>query len=152
MKNVHSSDGIAEDMIRSFVQFGAAELHLKTLVEKSEAKLRDGLTEDMDGEVAKLLEYQKQLDEVTELRRSMMLTLFEMYDGDKDAWCLVKHLGMGMITAFEAAQASDFEPKMYELWLKANSQFTKALSEFLGTEITDCAACFADMLKGDKNG
>ena len=152
MKNVHSSDGIAEDMIRSFVQFGAAELHLKTLVEKSEAKLRDGLTEDMDGEVAKLLEYQKQLNEVTELRRSMMLTLFEMYDGDKDAWCLVKHLGMGMITAFEAAQASDFEPKMYELWLKANSQFTKALSEFLGTEITDCAACFADMLKGDKNG
>lgn len=152
MKNVHSSDGIAEDMIRSFVQFGAAELHLKTLVEKSEAKLRDGLTEDMDGEVAKLLEYQKQLDEVTELRRSMMLTLFEMYDGDKDAWCLVKHLGMGMITAFEAAQASDFEPKMYELWLKANSQFTKALSEFLGTEITDCAACFADMLKGDNNG
>ena len=152
MKNVHSSDGIAEDMIRSFVQFGAAELHLKTLVEKSEAKLRDGLTEDMDGEVSKLLEYQKQLDEVTELRRSMMLTLFEMYDGDKDAWCLVKHLGMGMITAFEAAQASDFEPKMYELWLKANSQFTKALSEFLGTEITDCAACFADMLKGDNNG
>lgn len=152
MKNVHSSDGIAEDMIRSFVQFGAAELHLKTLVEKSEAKLRDGLTEDMDGEVSKLLEYQKQLDEVTELRRSMMLTLFEMYDGDKDAWCLVKHLGMGMITAFESAQASDFEPKMYELWLKANSQFTKALSEFLGTEITDCAACFADMLKGDNNG
>lgn len=151
MKNVHSSDGIAEDMIRSFVQFGAAELHLKTLVEKSEAKLRDGLTEDMDGEVAKLLEYQKQLDEVTELRRSMMLTLFEMYDGDKAAWCLVKHLGMGMITAFEAAQASDFEPKMYELWLKANSQFTKALSEFLGTEITDCAACFADMLKGENN-
>ena len=151
MKNVHSSDGIAEDMIRSFVQFGAAELHLKTLVEKSEAKLRDGLTEDVDGEVAKLLEYQKQLDEVTELRRSMMLTLFEMYDGDKDEWCLVKHLGMGMITAFEAAQASDFEPKMYELWLKANSQFTKALSEFLGTEITDCAACFADMLKGENN-
>ena len=151
MRNEHSSDGIAEDMIRSFVQFGAAELHLKTLIEKSEAKLRDGLTEDTDGEVEKLLEYQKQLNDVTELRRSTMLSLFNMYDGDKDAWCLVKHLGMGMITTFEAAQASDFAPELYEMWLKANGEFTKALSEFLGTEITDCAACFADMLKGENN-
>lgn len=150
MKNKHSSDGIAEDMIRSFVQFGAAELHLKTLVEKCEARLRDGLADDADTEVKKLLEYQKQLNSVTELRRSMMLKTFEMYNGDKDAWCLVKHLGTGMITAFEAAQASDFAPELYELWLRSNSEFTKALSEFLGTEITDCAACFADMLKGEK--
>ena len=150
MRNEHSSDGIAEDMIRSFVQFGATELHLKTLVEKSEAKLRDGLVENTDAEVQKLLNYQQQLDSVTELRRSVMLQLYQMYDGDKDAWCLVKHLGMGMITAFEAAQASDFKPELYELWLRANGEFTKALSEFLGTEITDCAACFADMLKGEK--
>lgn len=151
MRNEHSSDGIAEDLIRSFVQFGAAELHLKTLIEKSEARLRDGLTKDTDGEVAKLLEYQKQLNDITELRRSAMIILFKMYDGDKDAWCLVKHLGMAMITAFEAAQASDFAPELYEMWLKANGEFTKALSEFLGTEITDCAACFADMLKGENN-
>lgn len=152
MKNVNSSDGIAEDMIRSFVQFGAAELHLKTLVEKCEARLRDGLTDDADKEVELLLEYQKQLNSVTELRRSTMRNLFSMYDGNKDAWCLVKHLGMGMITAFEAAQAADFAPEFYELWLRANAEFTKALSEFLGTEITDCAACFADMLKGENNG
>lgn len=152
MKNERSSDGIAEDLIRSFVQFGAAELHLKTLVEKSEARLREGLS-DLEKETQMLLVYQDMLEEVTELRRHSMRVLFDLYDnGEKDSWCIVKHLGMAMITAFESAQADDFSAETYELWLNANKAFTKALSLFLGTEITDCAACFADMLRGKENG
>lgn len=156
-KNPNSEIGQAEDMIRSFVQFGAAEIHAKGLYEKATAEMENGYINVEDNEVLqkhleKAEQYRLDIETYANLRRSVTRKLFGMFEGDKDAWCLVKHLGMGMITAFEAAQASDFEPKMYELWLKANSQFTKALSEFLGTEITDCAACFADMLKGDKNG
>ena len=45
MENKHSSDGIAEDMIRSFVQVGCAELHAKTLLEKFSAELENGIVD-----------------------------------------------------------------------------------------------------------
>ena len=34
MQNKHSSDSIAEDLIRAFTQIGNTELHTKTLLEK----------------------------------------------------------------------------------------------------------------------
>lgn len=148
MKNVHSSDGIAEDMIRSFIQFGCSEIHAKTLFEKINAKLNNGLIE-LDEALPKIELYQSLIDKYSELRRGVMLKLFDMYDGDKDVWCLVKHLGIGMFTSFEAYQASDNDARLMEIWLDANSAFTEAMSIFLGIEITDCAACFADMLKGE---
>lgn len=148
MKNPNSSDGIAEDMIRAFVQFGCSELHAKTLLEKTNAELENGMIEP-DKAVELISVYEEQMDAYAELRRGTMKSLFDMYEGDKSVWCLVKHLGIGMYTTFEAYQASDKDEKLYELYIEANKQFTKALSMFLGTEITDCSACFADMLKGE---
>lgn len=148
MLNVHSSDGIAEDMIRSFVQFGSAEMHLKTLIEKTLAKIENPSPDDPDNLTEQLVEYEYQLDEVASLRRKSMLSLFEMYKGNKDAWCLVKHLGIGAMQIFEAYQASDNDAELFNLWEESNKAFTKALCVFLGVEITDCAACFADMIKG----
>lgn len=147
MENPHSSDGIAEDLIRSFVQFGTAEMHLKTLVEKTLAKIENPSPDDPDDLMEQLVGYEDQMEEVASLRRKAMLTLFEMYNGNKDAWCLVKHLGIGAMQIFEAYQASDNDPELYALWVDSNKAFTKALCVFLGVEITDCAACFADMLK-----
>ena len=57
MKNNMSEVGIAEDMIRSYVQFGCAEIHAKGLYEKAMAELENGLVDVEDAEVL-----QKQLD------------------------------------------------------------------------------------------
>lgn len=147
MENPHSSDGIAEDLIRSFVQFGSAEMHLKTLVEKTLAKIENPSPDDPDDLMEQLVGYEDQMEEVASLRRKAMLALFELYNGNKDAWCLVKHLGIGAMQIFEAYQASDNDIELFNLWVESNKAFTKALCVFLGVEITDCAACFADMLK-----
>ena len=147
MENPHSSDGIAEDLIRSFVQFGSAEMHLKTLVEKTLAKIENPSPDDPDNLMEQLVGYEDQMEEVASLRRKAMLALFELYNGNKDAWCLVKHLGIGAMQMFEAYQASDNDVELFNLWVESNKAFTKALCVFLGVEITDCAACFADMLK-----
>ena len=160
MNNIHSSDGMAEDLIRAFVQFGVAELHAKTLVEKAVAELEHGLIDNIDdpdvikSHLEKIDRYSEMVMSYAELRRSTMLYVYEMYDGNKDVWCEIKHLGNAMFTIFEAYQASDNDPALERLWLDANSAFIKALSEFLGKEITDCASCFADMMKEDvdKNG
>lgn len=148
MLNVHSSDGIAEDMIRAFVQFGSAEMHLKTLVEKTLAKIENPVeNDDQDQLLLDLENYEDQMNAAASMRRKVMLHLYEMYNGNKDAWCLVKHLGIGAMQIFEAYQASDNDHELYGLWMDSNKAFIKALCIFLGVEITECAACFADMLK-----
>lgn len=149
MKNVHSSDGIAEDLIRSFIQFGSSELHAKTLFEKENARLNNGLV-DLDEALPKIEMYENLVNKYADLRRKTMLIIYEMYQGDKNVWCLVKHLSMAMFCAFEAYEASNEDPRLLELWIESNKAFTEAMSIFLGTEITDCSACFSDMLKGEK--
>lgn len=157
-RNEHSTSGMGEDIIRSIVQFGATEVHLKTLIEKSEAELENGFIDPTDisaveAQLKKLSEYTEELIEVAQLRRESMLYLFEMYDGDKDAWCLVKHLGIGAMTLFEAWQASDNDPTLYNMMIRANKAFVRAVTRFIGIEITSCSACLSDFLKakGEQN-
>ena len=152
MNNPNSTSGVGEDIIRAFVQFGATEMHLKTLYEKTLAEMENGIINVEDPEVLnkhieKVNSYREELIDVAQLRRRTMLILFEMFDGDKDAWCLVKHLGIGAMTAFEAWQASDDDPELLDLWIDSNKAFTKAVTRFLGAEVGDCAACLSDFLK-----
>lgn len=154
MANIQS-DGAAEDMIRSFVQVGCAEVHMKTLLEKYNAELEEGIIDIYDKEVVdkqleKIEETTKEVNDLAEVRRGIMLRLFDMYSGDKDYWCVVKHLGIGAYTLFEAYQASDDDSELLNLALEANKRFIKALTHFLGVEVTECAACFADILKARK--
>lgn len=151
--NKYSETGAAEDMIRSFVQFGAAEIHAMNLYYKTTAEMDNGLIDIENNEVLqkhldKAEQYRKDIETYANLRRSVMRSLFEMFDGDKDTWCLVKHLGIGAMTIFEAYEASDNNLELLNLAYEANKAFTEALSRFLGIEITDCAACFADAMKG----
>lgn len=148
-ENKHSTSGIGEDIIRAFVQFGATELHLKTLIEKYDAELNNGMVEPHKTQehIETLNQYIEDIKEIAQLRRETMLYLFEMYDGDKAAWCLVKHLGLGAMTLFEAWQASDDDPELLNMAVKANKAFVKAITRFLGTEISDCASCLSDFLK-----
>lgn len=150
-RNELSSSGIAEDLIRAFVQVGCAEGHAKTLLEKCTAELENGLVEhnEIQGQIDHINDLTDEINELAELRRGMMRYLHGMYpEGNKDYWCLIKHLGTASYTAFEVYQASDDDPDLLNLALEANKRFTKALTHFLGTEITECSACLSDFLSG----
>ena len=154
MRNDMSTSGIGEDMIRAIIQFGCAELHAKTLYEKTRAELDNGIvdvndTDTLNKTVEKLDEYRKDVDNYASLRRRSMKALFQMFDGDKDLWCQIKHLGTGAMTMFEAYEASDGDGELLDIAYDANKEFVKAATRFLGMEITECAACFSDMLKGE---
>lgn len=144
-----AADGAAEDMIRSFVQIGCAEVHAKTLYEKALGEL-EGIENDHNKAnelLAQMDDIAEEIDRLASLRRKIMLRLYEMYQGDKNLWCQVKHLGIGAYTLFEAYQASDRDQELLDLAMEANKAFLRALSGFLGIEITECASCFSDMLK-----
>ncbi len=150
MVNPQSSSGIAEDLIRAFVQIGCAESHAKTILEKTTAEMDNGLVEDIQKHIDHMSDVIDEINELAELRRGMMRALRNLYpDGDPDYWCMIKHLGVGAYTAFEVYQASDDDPELLNLALEANKRFVKALTHFLGVEPTDCAACFADAMKGE---
>lgn len=156
MQNKHSTDGLAEDLIRSMLQMACAEMHVKTLIEKAQSEVENGTvntddTEELLTALDGISSLEKDLTSYAQLRREDMLMLYEMYGskGDKTQWCMVKHLGIASMTAFEAYQASDEDPELFNNYTRKNREFIKSLSAFLGVGITDCAACFADMLKGE---
>ena len=155
MKNKDSETGMAEDMLRSIVQLGATEIHYQTLYCKYRAELENGLIDVKNEKIRnkhmdKMEHYRDEINDIANIRRAMMRKLFSMFDGNKDAWCLIKHLGIASMTAFEAYQASDNDLDLLDIYYDINKEFNKAVSDFLGMEITDCAACVSDMLKGDK--
>lgn len=156
--NPQSSDGLGEDLIRAFTQIGCAESHAKTLLEKATAELDNGLIDIekpdvVDNQISHINDLIEEIDSLAELRRDMMRYLQKLYpNGDKTYWCMVKHLSIASMTAFEVYQASDDDPDLLNMALEANKRFVKALTHFLGVEISDCASCFSDMMKGVKDG
>ena len=156
MRNKDSETGMAEDMLRSIVQLGATEMHYQTLYNKAVAQMENGLIDVGNEEVRnkqleKIDRYQTEINEVADVRRRMMRKLFSLFDGgNKDCWCLIKHLGVASMTAFEAYQGSDNDTELLDLYYDINKEFNKAVTDFLGAEITDCAACLSDFLKGEK--
>lgn len=130
--------------------------HAKTLYEKTIAELNNGLVDVEDAEVVqkhldKAQMFKEDINDYAELRRGIMRKLLEMFpNGDKSMWCQAKHLGIGMMTLFESYQASEDDAELLHMAYVANEAFTKAMSRFLGVEITSCASCFADALKGEE--
>jgi len=158
MQNVHSTDGLAEDLIRSFVQIAVMEMHSKTLLEKRVSEMENGLIdvekpEVLKEQLSKIGDLKEGIAELAQLRRGDMLYLFNLYGakGDKEKWCSVKHLGIAMMCAFEVWQASDKDEELLTMALGKNRLFIKVLSQFLGVDVTECASCFADILKGEKS-
>lgn len=159
-RNRNSEVGSAEDLIRAIVQMGAAEIHAMGLYYKTTAEMENGLVDVTDPDVLqKHLEksemYQEDIETYANLRRRMTITLFNMFDGEdknKDLWCMVKHLGLSMMQCFEAYENSDNDMELLNTAYEANKAFTKAISGFLGIEVTDCAACISDALKGTDDG
>lgn len=154
MKNPMSSSGIGEDLIRAFVQLSASEMHLKTLYEKTIAEIENGIADMSDEKVRSAMmekanTYLSDIENIADLRRQTMRCLYDLFEGDKDVWCMVKHLGTANMQLWEAWQASDDNPELIQLAMESNRMFVRYITQFLGMEITDCAACLSDMLKGD---
>lgn len=156
MENKHSSDGIAEDLIRSFVQMASVELHTKTLIEKRISEIENGMVneEDIPKQLEVIQGLKDDIEEQANTRRSIMLYLYNLYGqkGNKEYWCMVKHLSMAMYTMFESWQASDRDEELLDMAIQINKMFIKALTCFLGVEITECSACFGDILKAELKG
>ena len=81
MTNKHSEVGAAEDLLRSIVQMGAAEIHAMGLYYKTTAEMENGLVNIDDNEVLqKHLEkaemYREDIETYATLRRQMTLALF----------------------------------------------------------------------------
>lgn len=156
-KNLASEVGASEDLLRAIVQMGAAEIHAMGLYYKTTAEMENGLIDvDNNGVLQKQIEksemYREDIETYADLRRRMMSALMEMVGTDeanKDLWCMVKHLGLSMMQTFEAYENSENNLTLLNLAYDANKAFTKAVTRFLGIEISDCAACMSDSLKGE---
>lgn len=154
-RNVNSEVGAAEDNIRAIVQMGCAEIHAMTLYYKTTAEMENGLVDVTDPDILqKQLEkadlFREDIEVYADLRRRMTKALFDMFDGeekDKTMWCQIKHLGLSAMQIFETYEASDNDPELLSLAYEANKAFTKAVTRFLGIEITSCSACLSDALK-----
>lgn len=154
--NRNSEVGAGEDLLRAIVQMGAAEIHAMGLYYKTTAEMENGLVDVDDNEVLqKQLEksdmYLEDVETYANLRRQMTTALKEMVgteEADKDLWCMVKHLGLSMMQCFEAYENSNNNLELLNLAYEANKAFTKAVTRFLGIEISDCAACMSDAMKG----
>lgn len=149
MKNEHSEAGIAEDLIRTITQLAVAETHAKTLYEKTMGEVERETLKPEDAQ-DKLLLVMDQINCLAQTRRKVMLYLFNQFKGDMAFWCEIKHLAIASYTLFEAYQASSNDVELLNLAYETQKEFTRALSAFLGMEITDCAACFSDMLKAQE--
>lgn len=154
--NKNSEVGAGEDLLRAIVQMGAAEIHAMGLYYKTTAEMENGLvdvenTEVLQKQLEKLEQYRADIETYADLRRQMTNALKDMVgteDANKDMWCMVKHLGLSMMQCFEAYENSDNSVVLLSLAYEANKAFTMAVTRFLGVEITDCAACFSDAMKG----
>lgn len=148
------SDGLSEDLVRSFQQLVCTEGHYKTLVEKYQSELENGLIDVDDDEVrkahlSKLDDTVSELNLIAELRRASMRFLMELYpNSTKDMWCIIKHLASAEYCAFEVYQASDNDAELLNRYLEIHARFVHAITRWLGVEITECSACFADLLRG----
>lgn len=158
-RNQNSEIGAGEDLLRAIVQMGAAEIHAMGLYYKVTAEMENGLVNIDDNEVLqKHLEkaemYIEDIETYAILRRQMTTALKDMVatdKADKDLWCMVKHLGLSMMQCFEAYENSDNNLELLNLAYEANKAFTKAVTRFLGIEISSCSACLSDALKGVVN-
>lgn len=157
-RNINSEVGLSEDLLRSIVQMGCAEVHAMTLYFKVESQLEHGLVDVTDPDILqKTMEkadmFREDINTYADLRRRMTKALMSMFEGaDPLMWCQIKHLGIAYYTALETYQASDDDPELLALAYESYKAFAKAVTRFLGVEITECASCLSDSLRATTKG
>ena len=149
--NKHTSSGVSEDILRSVKELVALEEHLVTIVLKHNSKITHDLTEDVNSELAKVKDACSELKTVTNLRRSQMLRLKEMYADtiNEDYWCNVKHMAGVAKLSVEQYQATGTNDDFHYM-SDVHELFISTVTKFLGVEVTSCQSCFSDILKAEE--
>lgn len=161
MTNKESSVGITEDIITNIMHLGASEYHLNILIRKYEDQMifwyNDGSPEfqsqeDIDNVKeldSKIADATMLLKTTTEARREAMRALKEQGNGsgNPDVWCLLKHLLVATITAFEAWQVNLSDENMKSIFMEQSRLVNQVIAMFLGYEVTPCSACLTDQMK-----
>lgn len=161
MTNKDSSVGITEDLITNIMHLGASEYHLEILIRKYEDQIKfwynDGRPEfqstsdiqAVQDTENKLLEAQQMLHTVTEERRKAMRLLKEQGNGsgNPDVWCLLKHVLVAVITAFEVWQVNLANEDTKNIFIEQSRIANQVIAMFLGYEVTPCSACLTDQMK-----
>ena len=156
--NKNSEVGLGEDLLRAIVQMGCAEVHAQSLYFKVESQLEHGLVDVTDPDILqktidKADMFREDINTYADLRRRMTKALMDMFeDSDPLMWCQIKHLGIAYYTALESYEASDDDPELMALAYQSYKAFIKAVTRFLGTEITECSSCFSDLMKATTKG
>ena len=149
--NKHTSSGVSEDIIRSIKELVALEEHLVTLVLKYNSKITHNLTDDVSIELINVKETCVELKTITDLRRSQMLRLKEMYADtvDDNYWCNVKHLSAVAKLSVEQYQATGNTDDFHYM-AHVHELLISTITKFLGVEVTSCQSCFSDILKAEE--
>lgn len=159
MTNKDSSVGITEDLITNIMHLGASEYHLEILVRKYEDQIKfwynDGNPEFQSHEDIqaiqetedKLIDAQQMLYTVTEERRKAMKLLKKQGNGNPDVWCLLKHVLVAVITAFEVWQVNLADEEAKSIFIEQSRIANQVIAMFLGYEVTPCSACLTDQMK-----
>jgi len=157
--NLHTSSGVAEDLIRGLQNLVALEAHYLTDLLKYQSQIDQNLVDgDEIMSTIESIEFsQEMLTNITMLRRAEMKRLKSMFkdeEGDDSYWCSVKHL-LGVTMFLTEVWQGTNDDDDFDAMVKANELLIYTMTKFLGVEITSCAACFSDMLKANvekKNG
>lgn len=163
MVNKSSSVGITEDIITNIMHLGASEYHLEILIRKYEDQIKFWYNLDNpefqteEDKVAiydtkdKVYQITQLLQTTTEQRRKAMELLKSQAneEGNPDMWCLLKHVLVATITAFEAWQVDLANDKVKFAFLEQSRVANQVLAIFLGYGVTPCSACLTDQLKED---
>ena len=113
-RNELADTGKAEDLLRSIVQMGCAEVHAMTLYFKVESQLEHGLVDVTDPEIL-----HKAIEKADMFREDI-----NTYD----------------------------DPELMRLAYESYKAFAKAVTRFLGVEISECASCLSDSLRATTKG
>ena len=150
MVNKSSSVGITEDIITNIMHLGASEYHLEILIRKYEDQIKFWYNLDNpefqteEDKVAiydtkeKVYQITQLLQTTTEQRRKAMELLKSQAneEGNPDMWCLLKHVLVATITAFEAWQVDLANDKVKFAFLEQSRVANQVLAIFLGYEVT----------------
>lgn len=161
MTNKESSVGITEDIITNIMHLGASEYHLNILIRKYEDQMifwyHDGSPEfqsqeDIDNVKeleSKIADATMLLNTTTEARREAMRALKAQGNGsgNPDVWCLLKHLLVATVTAFEAWQVNLSDENIKSIFMEQSRLANQVIAMFLGYEVTPCSACLTDQMK-----
>ena len=163
MTNKNSSVGITEDIITNIMHLGASEYHLEILIRKYEDQIKYWYNLDNpefqteEDRIAivdtsdKVSQLPQLLQSTTAERRYAMLLLKSQANekGNPDMWCLLRHVLVATIKAFEVWQVDLANDKVKFAFLEQSRVTNQVLALFLGYEVTPCSACLTDQLKED---